>query len=131
MRTIGEHISGIAKCVSQQFRRLARAAMACVRTVLKRVQGGVRHRHVEEASDCAPAITACCHTGEAVNLIGLPEERPAITVCAVTHTAPSAGGQRVLFLQNEVGAFAGPFAKRFGQAPSRLPVSCISLSAKG
>ena len=105
--------------------------MARVRSVLKRVQGGVRHRYVEEASDCAPAITACCHTGEAVNTIGLPEEGPAITVWAVTHAAPSAGGQLCWFIQNEVCAFAGPFAKRFDEAPSRQPIPRNSLSAKG
>ena len=36
-----------------------------VRSVLKRVRGGVMTRHMEEVSICAPAITARCHTGEA------------------------------------------------------------------
>ena len=62
--------------MGQRLRHLARAAMRHVRKVLKRGQGGVRHRHVDEASDCAPAITAFCHTEKAAIKRGLPGGKP-------------------------------------------------------
>ena len=86
MRTIREHTSGPMRRVGKRFKRFARAALGRVRTVLKRVRGDVRHRHMEEACICAPAITACCHPrkaeikrgllgGKPVNVLSSPNAR--------------------------------------------------------
>ena len=69
MRTISEQISAQIQRVCKRLKRYVRAVMGRVRTVLKRVRGGVRHRHMEEVSDCAPAITERCHLEQALSLI--------------------------------------------------------------
>ena len=72
MRTIQGHISSITRRAGQRLKRLARQAMRAARIVLKRMQGGVRHRHVEEVRDCASAMTARCHASTATHRRGLP-----------------------------------------------------------
>ena len=77
MRTKGEHIFRRIRRLRQRFTRLARRVAAwCVRRVLTRVQGGVMTRHMEEASVCAPAMTACCTPEKAETLRGLPSGKP-------------------------------------------------------
>ena len=62
--------------MAKRFKRFARAAMGPVRNVLKRVRGGLSHRHMEEVSDCAPAITARCHAEKADDFRGRPNGKP-------------------------------------------------------
>ena len=80
MRTISEHISGVIRRVGKRFKRFSRVAVGRVRTVLKRVRGGVRHRHMEAVRFCAAAITERCHSREAEMKRGLPGGKP-VSVC--------------------------------------------------
>ena len=102
MRTISEHVSSRIRQVGKRFKRFARAAMGRVRKVLKRVRGGVRHRHMEEASICAPAITACCHTRKAEFKRGLPGGRPVKVLSSPVARGNSAQGRGVLSFQTQI-----------------------------
>ena len=75
--------------------------MRHVRKVLKRVQGGVRHRHMEEASICAPAITASCHTEKAEIKRGLPGGKP-VNICNVPVARDVSALRHMLSFQTEI-----------------------------
>ena len=76
--------------------------MGRIRQVLKRVRGGVRHRHVEEASICAPATLARCHTRKAAIKRGLPGRKPDMFRQSLTARDRSVQGACALSFQSQI-----------------------------
>ena len=129
MRTLSEHISTPIRRLAKRFKRFARAVVARVRQVLKRVRGGVGiPRHVEEASICAPAITACCKTEEAETYRGLPGE-PHIAFKHMFECALAAADRRRM--QGFQNVSAGPRLIANATSPQRkMAAICLPRGAR-
>ena len=102
MRTLSEQISSPIRRFAKRIKRFARVAVGRVRKVLKRVQGGVRHRHVEAVRICAPAITARCHSREAEMKRGLPGGKPVKLLASPVARDISAQGRGMLSFQTQI-----------------------------
>ena len=122
MRTISEHISGQIRRVGKRFKRFARAAIGRVRTVLKRVRGGVRHRHMEEASICAPAIAERCHTEKAEVKRGLPSGKPVKFVTAPFARDVSARWPFALSFQTQINSLRASDKREAGNESDITPL---------
>ena len=108
---MGEHISSRIRRAVKRFKRFARPAMGRVRAVLKRVRGGVRHRHMEEASICAPVITARCHSREAEIKRGLPSGKLAHILSSSVARDVSARGCALSF-QSQIYLLSAAYKRR-------------------